>query len=509
MTGPATTLIRSGRPQGARPHERFLLSPEVWARLPGALQAEPMLTLLGLWAEPGIVHAAFLDERPGGVGGGVMLASTSAPEGRYIALSPSRPGAALFERAVRDLWGLAAEGAADSRPWLDHGRWLFDAPLSVTPVRRSATPPQPEFFPRSMPPAGAHQLPLGPVRGLVAGPAHLRLLVEGDAVLRLGARLGYAHKGSIALMLGKSPRLAARFAARLSGDSTVAHADAFATAVEAAAGAEPPPRALLLRAVMGELERVANHLNGWGRLCAEAGASWLRDCCGRLRESLLRACGAAFGHRLMMDLVLPGGVAADGAPGGLDAVAAAVAVIGAALPALVSAGEAVLERASGLATVPPALAARFAAGGFVGRASGRGLDSRRAFVRPPYDVLPPAVPVLTEGDAAARLRVRMAELAESVRLLPLLLARLEATPGALSVPLPSRAGEGVGFAESFRGEVLHWVALDDAGLLRACFPRDASWLHWPLLELASAGGELSELGLCEASFDPSCSGVDL
>src|SRR5690606_20141257 len=102
----ATALIRSGAPQGARPFERFLLTAEAWADLPAALTAEPALALLGMWAEPGMVHAAFLEEEAGTV----LLASAPAESGRYAALSPARPGAIRFERLIRDLWALTAEG---------------------------------------------------------------------------------------------------------------------------------------------------------------------------------------------------------------------------------------------------------------------------------------------------------------------------------------------------------------------------------------------------------------
>ena len=509
MTLPATALIRSGLAQGARPHERYLLEPESWGLLPRMLEAEPTLSLLSLWAEPGTVHAAFLDERAGSEGCAVLLASVAARDGRYAALSPARPGATLFERAVRDLWGLSAEGGTDARPWLDHGRWLFEAPLSAVPVRRSAPPTQPEFFLGIVPPRGTHVASVGPVRGLVAEPAQLRFLVEGDAVLRLEARLGYAHKNVVGAMLGKSPRAASRFAARVSGDSTVAHSWAFAAATENAVGAVPPPRALLLRALMAELERVANHLRDWARLCGVAGAPWLRDRCGAAREALLRACGAAFGSRLMMDCVVPGGVASDTAPAGATAIAAATAATRSALPGLAAEGEEVFERLAGVGPVPASLAARFAAGGPSGRASGRGFDVRVALAQPPYDALPPVVTVLAAGDAAARLRVRVAELDESLRLVLLLLDRLDAEPGALAAPLPVRAGEGTSFAEAFRGTALHWVSVDSAGLLRACFPCDPSWLQWPLLEAAMTRGDLADAAACALSFNPSCSGVDL
>jgi len=109
-------------------------------------------------------------------------------------------------------------------------------------------------------------------------------------VVRLEQRLGYTHKGHIGLMLGKSPRAAARYAARLSGDSTVAHGWAFAMAAEAATGTTPPPRALALRSVMAELERCHNHLNDWGFVCNDAAFAFPHARCGVLREGVLRAC---------------------------------------------------------------------------------------------------------------------------------------------------------------------------------------------------------------------------
>src|SRR5690606_15703754 len=82
-------------------------------------------------------------------------------------------------------------------------------------------------------------------------------------------------------------------------------------AVEAALGAAVPPRAVWLRAVMAELERLANHLGDIGAICNDAAFALMHAHCGALREEVLRAADACFGHRLMMDRVVPGGVAAD------------------------------------------------------------------------------------------------------------------------------------------------------------------------------------------------------
>jgi len=70
------------------------------------------------------------------------------------------------------------------------------------------------------------------------------------------------------------------------------------------------------------------------------------------------------------------------------------------------------------------------------------------------------------------------------------------------------SGEGLGFAESFRGEVLVWVRLA-AGRIARCRLRDPSWLQWPLLEAAIEGNIVADFPLCNKSFNCSYAGHDL
>jgi len=493
-------IIRGGAPQGCTPHERYLLTRPAWAALATALASETATDLLSLWAEPGMVHAAFWVE------GTLVIASCPAADGRYPALSPSRPGAVRFERMIRDLWGLSAEGGVDLRAWLDHGRWPITGPLSGRPTPNTSPPPQPEFL--AVEGEGVHQIPVGPVHAGIIEPGHFRFHVQGETVARLEERLGYLHKGTLSLMLGKPARVAARFAARLSGDATVAHSWAYAMAVEAALAVTPPPRAVALRALMAELERIHNHLNDWGFVCNDASFAFPYARCGVLREGVLRAARTAFGHRLMMDRVVPGGVSADLATEGPDAIRAALAEVAIEIPRLLAIYEghaSLQDRVVGTGILSRELAVRFAAGGHVGRASARHFDARVTPGYAPYAGV--TAPVLTEGDVDARVRIRVAELQESIRLVGTL---LDALPeGELLLPLPQKSGEGVGMTESFRGECLHWVALDDGGLVRAVFPRDPSWLQWPLLEAAIEGNIVADFPLCNKSFNCSYSGVDL
>ena len=156
-----------------------------------------------------------------------------------------------------------------------------------------------------------HQIPVGPVHAGIIEPGHFRFTCDGETVVRLEERLGYVHKGIDLLMSGASLSRGRSLAGRVSGDSTVAYAFAFARAVENALGIEPPARAVWLRAVMAELERLANHIGDFGAICNDASFSIMLAHCAVLREKILRASADCFGHRLMMDRIVPGGVTVD------------------------------------------------------------------------------------------------------------------------------------------------------------------------------------------------------
>jgi len=442
-------------------------------------------TLLGLWGEPRRVHMALLEN------GAVALLSLGCPDGRYVSVGAVHPPAIRLERALRDLHGLEPVGLPDVRPWLDHG---------AQPTAYAFLPVDGEAL---------HQIPVGPVHAGIIEPGHFRFTCDGENVVRLEQRLGYVHKGIEALMAGATIEHAARLAGRTSGDSTVAYAFAFARAVEAAVGVTPPPRAVWLRALMAELERIANHLGDVGAICNDASFSIMLAHCGILRERVLRCSAACFGHRLMMDCVVAGGVAMDLSAEGERCIRALLWELRERFPPLVKLydGAASLQdRTVGSGVLRVELARQFGAGGYVGRASGRAFDARRSIGYAPYDVLRFDVPVLSEGDVNARVWVRIKEIEQSLSLIEQLLAQVPS--GDVRVPVEGGAGEGVALTEAFRGDVLVWVRVVDRRVDR-CHMRDASWFQWPLLEAAIEGNIVADFPLCNKSFNCSYSGHDL
>ena len=476
-----------------------------WRAL-GEAFLEHELALLGLWGDSGAVHAAVY----GPHSRELVVVSQDVVDGHAASLGVFHAPAIRLERAVADLFGIELTALPDLRPWLDHGRWPDAAPLA-TAHRTSRSDRAPQGFLAAEGPS-LHQIPVGPVHAGIIEPGHFRFSASGETVVRLEERLGYVHKGIEKLLAGRDLEDGTRIAARCSGDSTVAYGWAFARAAEIALAAEVPARAHALRAIMAECERIANHLGDIGAICNDASFSLMHAECGILREQTLRAAHVAFGHRLMMDRIVPGGVVADLSAAGRDALRGLLRSIRARFPELIELYDntaSLQDRTVGTGILTADLAETFAPGGFVGRASGRSFDARRDLPYAPYDLVVPEVPVRTEGDVDARVWIRILEVQASVDLIDRLLAELP--PGPVLAPLPggARTCEATALVEGFRGDVLVYLRLTTEARIERCHLRDPSWFQWPLLEAAIEGNIVADFPLCNKSFNCSYSGHDL
>ncbi len=488
-------LIETGRQAaGHRPSPRAVVDREVWSFAAEQL-AQGHWALLGLWGEAAAVHMALLDEPRGEIG----VVSLECPDGTFPSVGRLHPPALRPERALRDLVCLEPEGLPDARPWLDHGRWGVRRPLGTPTDALPAARPYP-FLPAEG--ESLHQIPVGPVHAGIIEPGHFRFTANGETVVRLEARLGYVHKGIEALMTDADLDRGTRLAGRVSGDSTVAYALAFARAAEAALGLEAPERAQWLRALMAELERLANHLGDFGAICNDAAFTLMHAHCGVLREQVLRAGDACFGHRLMRDRIVPGGVTRDLAPEGAATLRVLLGELRRRFPTLVELYDntpSLQDRTVGTGVLTPGLARQFAAGGHVGRASGRGFDARKVPGYPPYDDLRFDVPVLDSGDVDARVWIRIREIEQSLVLVEQILDGLP--DGALRTEVIPGPGEGMALVEGFRGDVLAWLRLGHGGRIDRCHLRDPSWFQWPLLEASIDGNIVADFPLCNNSFN--------
>lgn len=467
-----------------------------------------------------------LDRGPADGGGAICAAYASSAgllwlelalsnAGTYPDLTPAFACAARVQRAVGDLSGLFAESPRDARPWLDHGLW-GEGPA---PLRHGA---QPVGAPAGTLPAdyafvrvegdGVHEIPVGPVHAGIIEPGHFRFSVVGEKVLRLEERLGYKHKGIERRFSELPPLEAHRLAGRVSGDSTVAYAWAYCMALESAAGCAVPERAQWLRALMLERERVANHLGDLGALGNDAALAFGLAQFSRLRENWQRQSKDLFGHRFMMDAIVPGGNAADPGTAALDGLRRQCDALETELRTL----RHIYDEHAGLqdrfmttGRVTPELAARLGLTGLAGRASGQGADLRCDQPWEPYRQLQVRRCTQQAGDVAARVAVRFDELFESIRLLRALCAGLPAGPVRTGLRLAGAPATGAGWVEGWRGEVLVALELTGEGRILRCHCHDPSWQNWPVLEHAIIGNIVPDFPLINKSFNLSYSGHDL
>ncbi|MDI1253694.1 NADH-quinone oxidoreductase subunit C [Thermomonas sp.] len=472
--------------------------------------------MLSLWGEDRRAHE----------GGFALLVALQDDDGLLVAqlplpadnpvhpdLSMIFPVADHLQRANFDLLGIRASGG-DPRGWLWHGHW----PQPTFPLRC----PQPgddeiergndayQFV--RVTGDGVHEIAVGPVHAGIIEPGHFRFSVVGEKVLRLEPRLGYAHKGIEKRFESMALADAVRLAARVSGDSAAAYAWAFAMAAESLTATPVPARASALRALLLERERIANHLGDLGALGNDGGFAFGLSQFSRLKENLLRANASAFGARYPMDAIVPGGCRCDLSDQARDELLASIAALEPEVHTLheIYANHSGLQdRFRDTGRINPALVERLGVIGMAARATGFRRDWRLDLPVVPYPELDVAPAVFGQGDVAARVAVRFAEVFESLRLCRKLLETLPS--GATLVPLGDVEGDGfgIGGVEGWRGPVFVAVRADVDGRILRCHPHDPSWQNWQVIEHAAIDNIVPDFPLINKSFNLSYSGVDL
>ena len=443
------------------------------------------------------VYAAFSD--PEGL---LVLRTLVFETGRaFPSITPLFPLASRPERTIRDFYGWTPEGLSDTRPWIDHG------------LGKEGSPAGGRDYPFvRVEGEGVHEIPVGPVHAGIIEPGHFRFQVVGEKVLRMEERLGYTHKGIRSLLGHRPVKDVSRLSSRISGDSAVAFQCAWAQAVESATRTCPPERALWLRAILLERERIANHLGDLGALGNDAGFAFGLVQFGRLKEDVLRKNEHVFGHRYLMDTVAPGGVRTD--PGD-----EALALLRSELPLLEQEVHALKtiydehgglqDRFAGTGILDPMLAGAWGLGGVVGRASGQMLDLRHDHPVRPYDRERVPVALAKRGDVGARVQVRFQEIRHSLAFLEAILSALPDGPSHMPLGRPEPEAEGFGRIEGFRGEILVWVRIETDSLVTDAHFHEPSWNLWPALERTVPGNLVADFPLINKSFNLSYSGHDL
>ena len=436
---------------------------------------------------------------------------------RFPSLSRQYLPAYRFERQMQSLMGVIPTGHEDTRPWIKFEDWPEDAfPLRKSFDGSRRLPRQEgEYRWARAEGEGVYEIPVGPVHAGIIEPGHFRFQAVGEMVINLEERLGYVHKGIEKRFESLSWEEGARLAARVSGDTTVAHAIAYCMAAESMTGCNVPEKAHWIRALLLERERIANHLGDIGAICNDAAFAFMLYQLSRLREVMLRTNKSIFGHRLIMDKVVPGGVTADIDDRGKAEILSELNLIAEDFERLIRIYDdnpSIEDRVRGTGILTPQKAREICAVGIVARASGLNLDCRIFHPFPPYDQyhrLELGVPVMITGDVHARTQIRIREVRESLRIVRWLLENMPAgeITSAFEHPAPDRTGFAA--VEGWRGEIVYWVQSGPQAEINRCMVRDPSSLNWIGLEQAIEGNIVPDFPLCNKSFNQSYSGHDL
>jgi Ni,Fe-hydrogenase III large subunit/NADH:ubiquinone oxidoreductase subunit C len=431
--------------------------------------------------------------------------------------TPYYPGADRMERHTQDMYGVLFSDHPDPRRWARHHAWgeneyplRTDFPVAGT--RPGPMPTDHNYRFLQAQGAGVYEIPVGPVHAGVIEPGHFRFLAVGEMVLNLEQRLGYVHKGIEKISVGRDAAGVARLAARVSGDSTVSHGWAACMAMEQAAAVQVPDRASYLRAIMAERERIANHLGDIGAICNDVAFAFAQYQFSRLREAWQRISQQVFGHRFMMDCIVPGGVACDADSAGLELLRSGLEPLRRELQELMPIlddNSSLEDRIMTTGFLSAEIASKFGSTGYVGKASGQDIDARRDMRYAPYDRLDIKVPVLQDGDVEARMHIRSEEILASLDLLEQLLRDIPEGEICSDWRVPAPDAEGIAVVDGWRGEIMTYVRFGTNGKVARFFPRDPSWFTWPALEQLIHGNIVPDFPVCNKSVNGSYSGHDL
>ncbi len=442
-----------------------------------------------------------------------LRASIPATDLTYPSLTATVMAAHWYERLIWDQFGIVAVGHPDWRRLMHHQ----NIPAGTFPMRKDfawntklnyADEPYPMHAVEGQ---GVYEIPVGPIHAGIIEPGHFRFNVRGERILTLEGKLFFKHKGVEKLLEGKTPAEAVPFVEHVTGNMSVAHAIAFAEAVERICGTQISERAKVLRSFLNEVERVAMHLFDVGNMGGMGtGFTFMAAQCFRLNELVRRLGVDLTGHRFFRGAVVPGGLSRDISIDALKKAVEELNRIEADFKKVIDIAygkDGLMERFETTGVLTASTAKALGGLGLPVRASGVDRDLRRERPYAAYATFKPTVITQTSGDVRARFDMRVQELAVSFTLLRDMVAKMPT--GSANVAVTPKAGSAYGWSEGWLGEVLDWVRLDANGTIERCVIRDPSFCNWSLFGEIGPGNIVPDFPLCNKSLNLSYSGTDM
>jgi len=502
-----------------REEEIYLLvrEPDVRA-LTEYLRSEFEARLVTVFAEDrrsaeGVFFNYYVFERQGDTRYLILRAPVRANDAEFPSLSAELPSVNWQEREIQDWFGLKAVGHPNPRRVALHDNWPDVHPLRKDFALETVLPPfeGERHIYRPALGEGVFQVPVGPVHAGTIEPGHFNFAVAGEPILYLQLRMFYTHKGTEKLFEKLPIHRAVFLAESISGDSSFSHGTAFCQAIERAAQLEVPLRALIMRTILLELERICNHVADIGAIATDVGFVVANAHASRLKEMLAGLNEKLTGNRLLRGMVCVGGVRR-----GWDAVQL-VSLRGTVdsfatefqdLIALIDSSESTRDRLEQTGILRPEKAKDLGIVGVAGRASGMDLDARRDHPYAGYSRYSFRVPVYQAGDVSHRMQVRVDEVNESLGIIRS--AAEESLHGEFRAQVPPIPADrcALSTVEGWRGEIIHWIRTGPNNHLERCKIKDPSLNNWPALVEAVQGNIIADFPVINKSFNLSYSGTD-
>jgi Ni,Fe-hydrogenase III large subunit len=354
----------------------------------------------------------------------------------------------------------------------------------------------------------SYKIPMGPYHPALEEPYKLDLICEGETVLDSKLHIGFNFRGIEHLAETRNYIQVVALMERVCGICSNIHTLTLCQAMEGLTNQTPPPRALYIRTIMAELERLHSHVLWAGIAAKLMGFKTMFMTCFELREKVMDVLQAISGNRVNYSMNRIGGVNRDiSDPAAiLKMVEALEAEMGRTVIPIFTTSRTARSRCAGIGVLTTEKAVSLGVVGPVARASGVGQDLRKAAPYAAYAEMEFDVPVQTAGDVTARLLVRALEIMESCKILRQL------PPGEVNTgeeKFRFTTGTAISRAEAPRGEVLYSVSWREGSRNPArVHVRTPTFVVMPAIRWMVKGARLADTPLIQASIDPCYSCTD-
>ena len=422
--------------------------------------------------------------------------------------------AALYEREIKDMFGLVPAGHPEPKRLVFHGNW----PKGNYPLRKDFdakkrpkwAKEETEF--RRVEGEGVYEIPVGPVHAGIIEPGHFRFSVAGEPIINLEAQLYFVHKGIEKLCEGKSFEQCLYISERISGDETIANSLAYCQAIEKLAGIEAPPRALYGRVVFAELERLTSHMGDLAGICLDVAYGFAAFQFRMMRGWCYLIADELCGMRFLRSVNKPGGLRRDFITAKESSIIAQLNKISKELKDtqdIIRSNSLFIDRVENTGILPTEIALDLNAVGPGGRASGMAGDVRKSFPYAAYEKLQFNVPLHNNGAVNCRMNVKLEECFESIHLMIQAIETMPESPIVQPLPDIKPYAYAFGMTEAPRGENIHWVMAGEHNTVFRYKVRTPSFCNWPALCHAVSGNIVPDFPLINKSFNLSYAGNDL